>query len=200
MLRPVALDQPTTPLVTIAEVKAQCEVSQDIDDDDGKIRGYIDGVYSHLSGHAGIMGRCLYRQKWRVSSQDWPASRICRLPFPDASAIDAVKYFDEVNAEQTVSSANYDLLEDERSSLVRFKDSFAFPGVYDDRLDAVQIEFTAGYGTKASDIPASIRTAALLMVCDLYENRGNVSDVQMSEIPMPAGSDRLLQPYRRDII
>ncbi|ASY56485.1 Gene Transfer Agent (GTA) ORFG06 [Sinorhizobium sp. CCBAU 05631] len=166
----------------------------DAGDDDAVVTALIDAAISHLDGWSGVLGRCLINQGWRMSLSDWPACRFIRLPFPDVSAA-TVKYYDPDNAEQAVSMSFVTRLEDERGTLIRFSDEFAFPSVFDDRGDSVQVEFTAGYGANSTDVPQAIRTAILLMVAHWYNNREASIAGQQSEIPF--GASALIAPFRR---
>ena len=55
---------------------------------------------------------------------------------------------------------------------------------------SVAVRFVAGYGDDAQSVPAPIRNAALLLMTDLYENRGDAGG------EMPPAVMRLLWPYR----
>ncbi len=192
MLRPIRISAPGAKPVSLVEAKGAAKV--DFDDDNALIEGMIDAAISHLDGWSGVLGRCLINQGWRLSLCDWPACRFIRLPFPDVSAA-TVKYFDEDNAEQTVTASLVTRLEDERGTVIRFSDDFTFPSVFDDRGDGVQVEFTAGYGATAADVPPAIRTAILLMVAHWYNNREASTEGQQSEIPF--GASALIAPFRR---
>lgn len=192
MLRPVLTSAPATTPISVTEAKAHCDITYS--GDDSLIGALVDAATAHVDGWAGILGRCLVTQSWRVSFADWPASGCIRLPFPDVSAITSVKYYDADNVEQTVSSSLYELLEDERGSFIRFLDDFTSPSVYDDRSDGVRVVFVAGYGNAAA-VPAAIRVALLMIVAHLYENREAVTMGQAIELPM--GAAALLAPYRR---
>ena len=54
----------------------------------------------------------------------------------------------------------------------------------------VRVEFTAGYGTEAADVPAPLRQAILLLVANGYEHR----DGQTNSLPLMV--DALTMPYR----
>ena len=56
--------------------------------------------------------------------------------------------------------------------------------------DQVEIEFTAGYGSTTTDVPAPLRQALLLLVAKSYEYRGD------AEPPLPLMVDALTMPYR----
>jgi uncharacterized phiE125 gp8 family phage protein len=55
----------------------------------------------------------------------------------------------------------------------------------------LEIEFTAGFGTAAEDVPMPLRQAILLLTAQSYEHRG-AEQVP----PLPMMVDALLMPYR----
>lgn len=192
MLRPVRTQAPSEALLALADVKAHCRV--DFSDDDPLLTALIQAATDHLDGWSGVLGRCLVSQEWRVDLCAWPAKGVIRLPFPDVSSV-TVKYFDADNQEVTVASSLYQRLEDERGSFIHFLDDFTFPTVYDDRSDAVQVTFTAGYGD-AADVPQAIKHAALFLIAHWYENR-EAATVGVTPDVLPMAVDALIAPYRR---
>lgn len=54
----------------------------------------------------------------------------------------------------------------------------------DDRHDAVQITFTAGYGTKESSVDSALRLAIIQLAHHSFDNRVPIGDVKMVELPM----------------
>jgi uncharacterized phiE125 gp8 family phage protein len=191
MLAPVRTTAPATTPVSLTEAKLHLRV--DHNDDDTLITSLIQAATDHLDGWAGILGRCLVTQSWRQDFCDWPACRILRLPFPDVTEA-TVKYFDDGNTENPVADAMVAVLSDTRGSFVRFSDAFTYPGLYDDRADAVQVTITAGYGDAAA-VPTAIRAAILLLVGHWYANREAASAEAIEALPMVV--DALLAPYRR---
>lgn len=192
MLRPIRTSAPVAKPVSLEEARLHCRV--DANDDDAVISAFIDAAIVHLDGWSGLLGRCIVNQGWRVSFSAWPACRAILLPFPDVSAA-TVKYLDASGVEQTVDADLFDRLEDERGTIIRFRDTFSYPVIVNDRGDGVRVEFTAGYGATAGNVPASIRTAILLMVAHWYANRETVTDGTLSEIPF--GASALIAPFRR---
>lgn len=62
------------------------------------------------------------------------------------------------------------------------------------REDAVRVTWAAGYGPAATDVPAAIRQAMLLMIGHWFENReASVVGVSVTDLPMAVNS--LLAPY-----
>lgn len=191
-LRPVRTVAPSATPVSLSEVKAHCRV--DDSDSDTVLTALLNAAVDHLDGYSGILGRCMVEQSWRIDLADWPAGGLIRLPFPDVSAISSIKYYDEDNAEQTVDGANYQRVQDALGSVVRLVDDFDAPAVYDDRLDAVQVTFVAGFGNAAA-VPAPLKVAIMLLVSHWNENREAVGAGGFDE--MPFGTKALVAPYRR---
>lgn len=59
----------------------------------------------------------------------------------------------------------------------------------------VEVDFTAGFGDAASDVPEPIRHALLLLIAHWYENREPVS-VGSAAAKIPSMVSELLAPYR----
>lgn len=188
MLKPVLVTAPSEYPVTLAEAKAQSRVSHDLED--SLITSYIHAATAHLDGYSGILGRALVYQTWSVSTDSF--SGLIRLPLPDVSSV-TITYFDLDGVEQTVSSGEYRVLEDDFSPFIEFDSEFSAPAVFD-RSDAVKLTFTCGYGD-ADDVPESIKHAILLMVGGWSAHRASMSAEGLLEIPL--GVDALCAPYRR---
>ena len=63
------------------------------------------------------------------------------------------------------------------------------PELYN-RSDAIEIQFTCGYGASSSDVPDAIKQAILLIVGKMYELRED------SVSRLPRASEYILDPYR----
>lgn len=193
-LKPVQTIAPTAVLITREEAKRQCRIELLVPDDDALIDGLILTAMSIIDGYSGVLGRALINQTWRVNLESWPACRI-RLPLAPISTITSVKYYDASNAQQTLDAANYSLLEDALSPYVGWKASASLPSLYE-REDAIEVLFVAGYGAAATDVPAAIKHAALMLIAHLYENR-ETSIVGTTAIELPWSVAALLAPFRR---
>lgn len=193
MLAPVRTTPPATPLVSLVEAKAHLRV--DHGDDDTLIEGLVAAATAWLDGYSGVLGRALINQTWRVNLCSWPARRV-RLPLAPVSAVTSVKYWDTANAQQTLDAANWvGPLEDALSPYVGWMPDASLPSLYE-REDAIEVLFVAGYGEDASDVPASIRHAALMLIGHWYEVREtvNVGNIT-SELPFTVAA--LIAPFRR---
>ena len=101
-------------------------------------------------------------------------------------SVASVKYIDGNGHEQTVTASDY------RTDLVsepsRIMPNEGWLGTKD-TVNAVIIRYTCGY-TQASDVPANIKMAMLLMIGEMYEKR--VDSVHR----LPTASEYLMNPYR----
>lgn len=188
---PVLITAPAALPVALADAKQHLRV--DHDDENSLITTYIEAATAHLDGYSGVLGRALISQEWR---QDFDGfCRVLRLPLPNVSAV-TVTYDDANGVEQTVDSGSFRIMADHLSAYVAASLDTVWPFA---RLDAgsVRVTFTAGYGDEPADVPASLRSAILLMVGDLYENRATVSERGSGRIDMSTTVNALIAPYRR---
>lgn len=187
MYRPVLVTAPASTPVSLSEAKANLDVG--FTDKDTQITALIAAATAHLDGWAGILGRCIITQTWR---QDFDRFNRClRLPLFPVASIASVKYDDESDVEQTVSSGNYALLTDDLGSYVKFLDTYAFPAIHSER-PAVRVTYVAGEAAA----PDAIKQAMLLLIRHWFDNPTAVS-VGVPAQAMPMAVDALLAPYRR---
>jgi len=90
------------------------------------------------------------------------------LPVSPVSSITSIKYYDTSNRIQTWADTNYFWHDSEEPTIIKYVDSA--PDTYDDRFDAVDVEFVAGYGD-ADAVPKNLRQSIMVLLTDLYENR-----------------------------
>lgn len=191
--RPRLVTAPAVTPISRAEAKAHLRV--DYDDEDTLISALIDAATAHLDGFSGILGRCLINQTWEESLPSFPR-RVIDLPFVDASNV-AVSYYPADGGEVlTLDDDLLDVVPLSSGDVVALSPLADFPRTVR-RPDAVTVTATYGFGAAATDVPAPIRAAILLMVGDLYANRETVSTGQAVQIPMSTTVDALLAPYRR---
>jgi uncharacterized phiE125 gp8 family phage protein len=102
-----------------------------------------------------------------------------------------IKYFDEDEVEQTLSNTEYWV--DTHSPIARIVVKNNWPSTKC-MPNAVTIDYNAGYGDTADDVPGSLRSACLLRFGHFYENRQSVV-LGTSANEVPLGEDDLIQPY-----
>jgi uncharacterized phiE125 gp8 family phage protein len=189
-MRPILTAAPAVQPVTLVEAKAWMWIEHS--NDDTLIGSMVSAAIAHLDGYTGILGRCIVNQTWRQDYTEWSGD--LRLPFPDVSSV-TVKYFDSENNEQTVSSANYELIEDDGGALVRFVTNWTGPNLYDDRSDRVRVTLVAGFGAAEVNVPEPIKAAIKMLVAHWYANREAASGQAMAEVPLSVSA--VIAPHRR---
>lgn len=193
MYRPVLVTAPASAPISLNEVKAQCRI--DHDDDNQIADALVGAAVSHLDGWTGVLGRCLVEQEWR---QDFDEFWGCmRLPLFPVLSISSVKYRDADGGEQTVSASDYSHQADDLGSFVRFLTGFRAPAVHREK-PAISITYKAGYPTVEgrTTVPPAICNAMLMLVEHWYNNRGPVVVASAAQ-ELPFAVSALLAPYRR---
>lgn len=150
------------------------------------IGGYRDAVQAELDGPSGWLGRCLITQTLQMQLDAFPrwcgADRQHRrrvpgadapilLPCPPVQAVTSIAYVDADGASQTLDASKYTLID---NGAWKSEIAPAYGQVWPTTRDveaAVTVTWTAGYGDAAADVPEDIKSAGLLLVADLYENR-----------------------------
>lgn len=99
---------------------------------------------------------------------------IIEMPRSDLITVNSVSYYDSNGNFQALSPTVYNV---ETGAPGRLAPAYGeiWPTTLP-RVGAVQINFTSGYGTSASSVPANVKEAILLLLTFLYENRGDANE------------------------
>ncbi len=176
--------------VTLAEAKAHLRVTHT--DEDTLITALVAAVTEHLDGRRGYLGRCLVTQSWEYRIAAFPDCGVIEIPLPPLVSVESVKYIDDAGAEQTLATDQYVVDTATHIGQIRRAYDVDWP-VTRDEDNAVRIAFTAGFGA-ASAVPQPIKSAMLMLIAHLYENRAAVQEEALAE--MPLGARYLLGSYR----
>lgn len=103
------------------------------------------------------------------------------LPRPPILSVDAVRYFDFAGDVQVVDPSLY-VVSLGTPARIQPQYSTVWP-IARPTIDAVQVDFTSGYGADGSAVPATIRQAMLLCISHWYNNREWVSDGSFATVP-----------------
>jgi uncharacterized phiE125 gp8 family phage protein len=180
---------PAAEPVSLAEAKAHLRI--DADDEDALLAALIAAARIFVEK---TLGLALITQGWSDYLDFWARSSCVTLPIAPVQAVEAVTLRD-VNGDATDLAAS-DYAVDVLSLPARLVLKGGSPSVIARELNAFEIAFTAGYGDAASDVPAPIRHALLLLVAHWYERREPVVlGLGSAEVPITIAG--LLLPYRR---
>ena len=184
LIRTVA---PTVEPVTRAQVKTHLRITLDNEDD------YLDDLIVEARALTeDYIEAALLSQTWQYLIDVFPGdnSEAIKIPYPPLLSISSITYYDADNASATWSSSLYET--DASSSLdmsnvlgrVRPISGEVYPVTYS-RLNAITIEYTAGFGTVATAVPARIKKAVLFLVANLYSLRDGMGDKGMVLVSEP---------------
>lgn len=162
--RPVRITAPAAPLVTLAEVKAQCRV--DFADDDALLTRMAAAAEAYMDGWGGALGRCMRSQEWREEFDNWGTLPIA---LPDVQSVTVTGYDD---AGATVAATTSDLVSGVSGYSV----------VADGPSNAVMVRVDYVCAMPAHQLEVA-RHAALLLIGHWYANRESVSANGMQGVP-----------------
>lgn len=137
----------------------------------------------------GWTGRQWITATWVMTLRQFPSGAI-EFPHPPLQSITSIAYVDSAGASQTVEAADYTLDIDGVVGRVLPAYGKAWPAARGHVRD-VTITYVAGYGAAGSNVPPKARSAMLLLIGHLSENREAVlAAARAQEIPL--GPARLL--------
>jgi uncharacterized phiE125 gp8 family phage protein len=188
---------PAVKPLLVSDVGSQ--VRNDLSEENVLVELYIAAVTAKAEAY---IKRALITQTWELSLDMFPLSCTLsgrmsqiKLPMAPVQNVISIKYVDSNGDIQTVAPSDYILTDDDPNTLVPVYGKY-WPAT---RIQpgAVKIQYVAGFGDQAENIPEAIRAWMLLNVANLYENRETVTvgpRAQMVELTTMA--DSLLDSYR----
>ena len=190
-MRLTQITPPTADAITLEEVKDYLQV--DHDDQDALLTSLIGAVSSYLDGPAGILGRAILSQMWRLELASWP-DRVA-LPVEPVSSV-SVSWLDADGDESTLSPSSYQLVTAPGAQpVIEWERDLTLPqlGV---QMYPVRVEITAGAADAAS-VEAGLKTAMIMLAAHWFEHRSVVVPQASTEIPLAISA--LLSRYRRHL-
>lgn len=147
--------------------------------------------------------RTLITTPWRLTLPDFAAfspseHRTGRrggivLAQPPVITVQSVQYIDTAGDLQTLDPADYVVHTHLEPAILAPAPGVTWPAVQPDRLDAVRVAYTAGYGATAASVPLPLRQWIMLAVGSLYNTRN--ADAEQAQVTH-GFVDHLLSPYR----
>jgi uncharacterized phiE125 gp8 family phage protein len=176
--------------LSLDEAKRQLRVLHSAEDT--LIQSLIERATEFMQGHKGrngVLARALLTQSYEYRIDAFPLdlfARIC-LPLPPLQTVESVKYIANDGVETTVDPATYVVDIGHQIGRVQLAYGHYWPVA---RLEpgAVRIRYTCGYGA-ASDVPATVKQAMLMLITQWFENRDGGGDI-------PGATDALISNTR----
>ncbi len=159
---------PAVEPITLDEAKAQCRVELDFAADDTLLESYIVAARRYCEG---LQNRAYITQTWELAISAWPDRDFIRVPLPPLQSVEGVLYYDVDGAEHTLDAGDYIVDTRRQPGRIVLAHGKAWPSRLLRPANGIVIQFTAGYGDEAADVPQEIRHAMLLLIAHWYENR-----------------------------
>ena len=175
------------PLFTTAEAKDFLKVDTTADDT------LIDSLIKAATQSCQIFtNRYFLDTRVTQYSDNW--FEFYRLYKSPVIAITHVKYYDTNDTLQTLASSNYILDNISQPARIGISIDGTLPNLAD-RINAVEVKYSVGYGELSSDVPEGIKQAVLITIGNWYENRQTVITGRTAT-ELPLSSQYLLEQYK----
>ena len=177
---------PAAEPLTLAEVKAHLRV--DGADEDALLTSLIRTAREHLERETGLW---LIAQSWRLYLDRWPKDGVIPILKSPVQAIQSVTVYDADGAPVEVSLEDH-LLDGQARPARLWLRHPPGPG---QALNGIEIDFAAGFGEAATDVPDTLKRAMTIHVAHMFAFRGVLSADQQPA-GVPDGYERLIAPFR----
>jgi uncharacterized phiE125 gp8 family phage protein len=180
---------PAAEPIALADAKAFLRV--DSDAEDGLIATLITAARLHVEG---ITGRAMIAQSWRIVLDGWPLDGFVKLPVSPLISLTAINAYDAAGDAHAIALAQFLAETGSAPARLYLPPSIAGMPILRDRM-GLEIDYVAGYGGDAADVPADLKQALLTLIAYWFENRDAVIIAGTGAV-VPSSFDRLINPYR----
>ena len=178
-------DGPAAEPVTLADLKAHLRLDGDGEDD--LIAGLIRAAREDFEATTGTV---LVEQSWRLTLDRWPASHMVLLRRCPVREVVSVTTYGQDGAAAILDPAACLLDAHAQPARLLFSQTPAIGAA----MNGIEIDFTAGYGEAATDVPDLLKRAVLMLVSHWFEFRASFGADQQP-VSMPDGYSRLLSSF-----
>jgi uncharacterized phiE125 gp8 family phage protein len=193
--------------VDLATAKNHLRLDSDLTADDALVNMLITAARAHAEMQT---GRSFVQQGWRLVMNSFPGAGMMGVrwgvPFdvpPHAIvlerapliAVTGITYTAMDGTTQTMPSSDYVVDGSWPAPLITPVFGKIWP-IPMPQIGSVRVDYTAGYGPAATDVPAGIRNWILMRVKSAYDMRGEVAIAHRGRIEPLPWVDGLLDPYK----
>jgi uncharacterized phiE125 gp8 family phage protein len=170
-----------SPAVTLAEAKGHLRI--DGTEDDADVTRFIAAATQYVEAETRT---ALVMAEYRLTLDGFPAGRAIQLPRPPLVSVGVVRYRDTAGQDQILASTVYTVDDVTRPARIVLKPGQSWPAT-DGSANCVRIDYLAGH-TTVDKVPALLKSAVLLMVGHLFENREAATDRRIGTVPLAVES------------
>lgn len=190
------LTPPAVEPVTLSDAKTWLRVAHAEEDD--LITGLIRSAAARVEAETGL---ALIARSYREVLDAWPARRLSAYGQAVSVArgplisVEAVRTYARDGAVELWDPAEYRTETGEPGRIIAvYPFSLPQPGRV---AGGIEIEFTAGFGAAADDVPAALKEAVLRLVAQSYSAVEPAESAQRGLAGLPEDVEALLRPWRR---
>lgn len=175
--------------ISLTEAALHCRVDTTVDHPalQAMIRAAVKTAEQYL-------GRPILTQTFRQFFDEWPCVGYLELARSPLVSVTHVKTYDDADAATTFASSNYFVDTVSQPGRIVLRSAASWPD-FDRVANPIEVEYRAGFGTSPADVPSDIKQALLMLVANMYENRGEASGSIAAEAK--DGAFDLLSAYRQ---
>lgn len=112
----------------------------------------------------GFLGRQLITATWQMWLDYWPDKDYIQILLPPLQSVTSIKYYDTADTEATMTASDYFVDTKSQPGRVSLAYGCSWPSTTLRPANGICIEFVAGYGDTAADVPAMAVNAIKLKV------------------------------------
>ena len=174
--------------VTLAEARAHLRVTTTAED--ALIERLVATARAEVER---LTRRALINQGWRLYLDSWPPGRVVRFPVAPVASVDSLTVYDKDGLPVVLPPDTY------TPRLNSEPPGFAVAtGAGGLAPNGIEIDFTAGYGAAADDVPEPLRQAVLLLAGFWFERRDGLAEAGSPQgLGLPGSLAALISGYRR---
>ena len=157
---------PASEPISLAEARDHLEIGAAVTAHDTKLTRNIAAARLNFEMDTGL---ALIDQTFTLSLSAFPkGSDLLHIPVRPLSSVTSVTYYDEADAQQTLSTSVYGVDSGRRGLYLKINQEW--PAI-NGQHDGIVVTFVAGYGSSSSDVPDLCRQAVLLKIGKMFAFR-----------------------------
>jgi len=128
--------------------------------------------------------RAYITQTWELYLREFPNCDFIRMPWAPLQSIASLKYYETDETENTMSASYYHVDIKEEPGKIVLAYGQVWPTTTLRTVNGVIIQYIAGYGDAAADVPDETKLALKMIVGHFYENREMTLPQKLATIPL----------------
>lgn len=146
------------------------------------------------------LGRTLIETTYELVRDAAPEECVLELPCPPLISVESIEFYDQSDHFVLFNESDYFVDPSHQPGRIILRYGVSWPIILRPAA-GMKIQYKAGYGRFASDVPSAIRQGMLIHLSSLYAERGDriVSDGRLATNPLetiPLNAFTLYAPYR----